>query len=142
MALEERLLKTAIAEYVPATWSGRNLSGYRPMDDKVLILPDVAASKIGSIHMTDDNTERHTMASESGVIIALGPAAFVLNSGRTGAWTGEIPGPGTRVHIERYSGQLLHGRDGQLYRVMDYTCIGAIEIADEDEPPAIDRVVG
>lgn len=136
MALDQKLLKTALAEYIPADYSGRNASGYRPMDDKVLILPDKASPKIGSIEIPDDLVERHTMAAESGVIVALGPAAFVLNTARTGAWADEVPQPGTRVHIERYSGQLLHGRDGNLYRVMDYTCIGAIEVPVEDEVAA------
>lgn len=128
--MEAKLLKTSQAEYVPNQWNGVNESGFTPLDDKVMILPDVAASQTsGGVFIPDEMTERHTMASETGIIVAIGEGAFVWNTDRTAKWTGLKPSPGDRVYIQRYAGQLLHGKDGNQYRVMDYKCIGAIENA-------------
>ena len=126
--MQPKLLKTGQAEYLHSEWGGVNGSGYIPLDDKVLILPDIASSRTsGGVELPPEMVERATMASETGVIVAVGDGAFIWNSDRTAKWTGRRPQSGDRVYMQRYAGQLLHGDDGLQYRVMDYKCIGAIK---------------
>jgi chaperonin GroES len=70
------------------------------------------------------------MAAETGTVVHLGFKAFA------GVPDDEKPRPGDRVYIERYSGQVALGRDGQLYRILDDRCIGALM----DAPSAIVQV--
>ena len=108
-----------------------NRSGYEPLDDKVLVLIDTHAEVTsGGISIPAEIVQRQTMAAEHGVVVAIGPAAFRWNDDGTRAWDGRRPEPGDRVYIERYSGQLLNGRDGRRYRLMSQKCIGAIAVAE------------
>ena len=50
------------------------------------------------------------------------------NADRTRKWEGLKPSPGDRIYMQRYSGQLVLGRDGKIYRLCEQNCIGAIEI--------------
>ena len=126
--MQPRLFKTNLADYVPAKWSGKNESGWHPLGDKVVVLPDEAAEQSsGGLYMPDDIKARHTMAAEAGVVIALGDGAFKWNTDRTTPYDGVKPKPGDRVYVERYSGQLMHGHDGIVYRVMESACIAAIQ---------------
>lgn len=130
--MQPKLFKTTLADYVPAEWNGKNDSGWKPLGDKVLILPDQAADKSsGGIYMTEDIKARHSMAAEAGVVIALGDGVFKWNSDRTTPFEGVKPAPGDRVYVERYSGQLIHGHDGVVYRVMESACIAAIKQGDK-----------
>lgn len=125
--MEAKLLKSEVANYVPADWSGTNESGISPVGDRVLILPDKAATfTLGGIELPDDLVHRHTLAAEAGVIVALGEGAFKWNSDKVTPFAGRAPKPGDRVCIERYSGQLARGDDNNLYRLMDSACIAAI----------------
>lgn len=119
--------KTALGEYVPAQWTGGNTSGRDPIGDRVLILPDDAADiTAGGIHLTADLVGRHSMAAEAGVLVAAGEGAFTWNSDRQTPFAGRKPQPGDRVCIERYSGQLITGDDGKVYRLCESVCIGAV----------------
>lgn len=135
--MEPKLIRTDIAEYVPADYEGTNRSGITPIGDKVLILTDQVKSKTaGNIHLPDDIRERHALAAETGIIVAMGDDAFDLNYSRTRKWSGEKPQVGDHVYIERYSGVVFKGDDGQKYRIMDYTCIGAVRkspVASEEQ---------
>jgi co-chaperonin GroES (HSP10) len=116
-SLTPKLLKTMQAEYVPAEWNGKNESRLNPLWDRVVVLPDYAATKSsGGVELPEDLVERMNMSAESGVIVALGADAFKKASYR--------PKPGTRVTFERYAGLVVFGVDGKEYRVMDDTCIG------------------
>lgn len=124
-----RIIREGIT-YELAQFDGVNRSGYEPMDDRVLVLLDLPSEKsAGGVRLPFDVVEKHTMASENGVIVAIGPAAFAWNESGTRPWTGERPAPGDRVFISRYAGQLCHGDDGRLYRIMDSRCIGARKVA-------------
>lgn len=123
--MQPKLLKTTVASYIPAFWSGTNESGYLPLNDNVLVLPDTTAAVVNGIHMPTEVMERHDMAAESGVIVSLGNGAFVYDSGYD--WVGYKPKPGDRVYMERYAGQLVKGKDGRTYRVMASRCVGAVE---------------
>lgn len=127
--LKGRILTADHQEFVLATWDGVNRSGYAPLDDKVLVLIDEhAEATSGGIALTAEFVERQTMASEHGVVVAVGPAAFRWNDDGTRAWDGKRPEPGDRVYVERYAGQLLNGRDGRKYRLMAQKCIGAVAL--------------
>jgi len=120
--MEAKLVKTEIAEYVRAEWTGENKSKVRPIGDKVLVLPDEAAGAFGSIHIPEDMQRRHSLAAESGVLVDAGRHAF--------SWipmAPHRPQPGVHVFIERYSGQVIRGADGKMYRLMDDKCIGAVD---------------
>lgn len=128
--LEGRIATGDAREFVVAAWNGKNESGYQPLDDKCLVLMDEHASiNSGGIYIPDQFTERQTMASETGVIVALGPAAFVYDDEVRRKWVGHKPEPGDRVYVSRYAGQLLQGVDGRTYRLMSQSCIGAVAAA-------------
>lgn len=120
---------------VPVLWNGINESGWQPIDDKVLILPDeVFDQTTGGIHLPGDVQEKQQMAVEYGTLIALGPAAYALSGDRVRVWV-EVPEdgpanpkpkPGDRVFMERYAGALLTGDDGRTYRLADDKVVGAI----------------
>lgn len=132
--MKSRLVKSSKSvEFVAATWNGSNESGYQPLGDMVLIAPDSASSKSsGGVEFTATHVARETMAAESGVIVALGSDAFLWNADRTRRWEGMKPEPGDRVHMQRYSGQEILGKDGTVYRLCEQNCIGAIEIRERD----------
>ncbi len=130
--MQPKLLKSSqLSEFIPAEWHGVNESGYEPVCDRVLVLPDIAASESsGGIALPADIVDRHTMAAETGVVIAVGPDAFAWTPDKTRPWNGYKPKPGDRVYIQRYSGQVMLGEDGKFYRLMDYTCCGAVKRPD------------
>jgi co-chaperonin GroES (HSP10) len=140
--MEQRLLKTGTAEYTMVEWNGRNESGFEPFSNRVLILVDqVAAQTKGGIIIVNEIQEKQNAASESGVIVAMGTEAFQRDDdGRP--WVGAKPEVGKHVFFERYAGQVLHGADARMYRLMDARCIGAMAIAlpDDFEPPEVQFV--
>lgn len=129
--MEPRLIKGTQAEYIPAQWTGKDTSGVRVVGKCVLVLTDHASSiTTGGVHLTEELVERQSMAAESGVLVAVSSGAFLLNEDMT-PWTGDKPKPGDRVYIEKYAGKQIKGRDGKMYRIMDYSSIGATYEADE-----------
>lgn len=125
--MEAKLLKTTQAEYLISEYSGKNESGYRPIGDRVLVLPDVAAEKTsGNVFIPGTVQESQSYAAETGVLVELGEAAFLWNSDRTRKFEGSRPKPGERVFFDRYSGGVIKGKDGRTYRFMDDKAIGAV----------------
>jgi len=123
---KKRLL-TPLGEYVPAKWSGKNTSGIVPIGDRVLVLPDKAPDKSsGGVHFTEQQQDRDGLAAETGVIAAIGEAAWKWNSDRTRPYDGVKPRVGQRVWFERYGGSVQYGADGVAYRLMDDKVIGAV----------------
>ena len=131
--MEPRLIKGLHATYIPAKWSGEDKSGIRVVGKTVLVLMDECSPKsMGGVDLTHDMVEKMSMASESGVLIAVSDGAFLLNEDLT-PWTGPRPQAGDRVYIEKYAGKQIKGRDGQTYRIMDYGSIGATYVSDAEE---------
>lgn len=127
--MQPKLFKTSLAEFIKAEWGGKNESGWNPVGDRVLIKPDVAASKSqGGVDIPEDIVDRMTLAAEAGVIVAVGEGAFKWNSDRITQFEGYRPQPGDRVSMNRYSGQLLKGQDGLAYRILDSIEVGGVEI--------------
>lgn len=128
--MQPRVLKTDIAEYSAADYSGENRSGIQPIGEKVLILTDQVNEKTsGGVYIPDEQRERQALAAETGVIVEVGAGAFAWNDDKTREWLGYKPKAGDHVYITRYSGIVFTGDDGQKYRIVDYTCIGAIRNA-------------
>lgn len=130
--LEGRVLRTSDGrDYVHAAWSGENTSGIQPLDDKILVLMDDHAERTkGGIIVTDETKARQSMASETGVVVALGEAAFVYSDDGQRHWTTARPQPGDRVVVERYAGRTVQGQDGVEYRLCSQRAIGGVFMND------------
>ena len=126
MALNPKVLSVRRAEYIPAPFFGKNESGCRPIGDRVLVRPDIAAASSGSIALPEDVVDRAQLSSSSGVIVEAGDDAFKWNSDRTRPFEGERPKAGDRVYFERYAGRVVLGDDGVEYRIMDDKAIGGV----------------
>lgn len=126
MSMSPKLIVTPLAEYVPVEWDGVNESGLNPIGERILLLPDSCSEKTsGGITLTEDLISRNTEAAETGVIIAVGPDAWLWNADRTRKYEGPKPKPGQRVAFQRYSGAMHHGADGRRYRLMEDRHVGA-----------------
>ena len=128
LMLQGRILRTGDQrEYVESTFDGTNHSGITPLDNKVLVRMDEHAEvSSGGIVIPEDTRSRQSMASETGVIIALGAMAFRLADDGDRLWTTKSPSPGDRVVVERYAGRVVQGKDGVEYRLVSQMSIGAL----------------
>lgn len=129
-----KLVATSKASYTAREWNGENESGVYALDDAVLVLPDEASKKVGKLGLIDapdDLVERHSYAAETGIVVDIGPGAFVWAKDRSKPFEGKRPALGQRVYFERYAGQETMGADGRSYRLMDDKCIRGAEIIKE-----------
>ncbi len=125
--MKPSLLKTGLGQYVETAYSGKNESGATAFGDHVLILPDEAAEKTaGNVYIPEQLRERQGMASETGMLVAVGDDAFVW-AANGHKIEGRKPKVGDRVYFTRYAGQELVGDDGKKYRLMTDACVGAIK---------------
>jgi chaperonin GroES len=132
LAAAMKRLLTPLGEYIPAQWSGKNTSGILPIGDRVLVLPDKAPDEsAGGIKFTEAQQDRDGLAAETGILVALGEAAWKWNSDRTRPFDGTRPEIGQRVWFERYAGSVQYGKDGVAYRLMDDKCVGAVAVAED-----------
>lgn len=122
-----RGLSSKIAEYAPQVFTGQNQSGIKALNDTIVVLVDVAAEKTqGGIIIPEKAKDNYTMASETGIVIDVGPGAFLWDRDRTAPWEGDKPGPGSHIAFERYAGQDAKGEDGKTYRIMQDKSVGCI----------------
>lgn len=122
---EDRILKTKDAMFVLRTWDGQNHSGLEPVCDKVLVLVDEMLEKTkGGIIVPGSVQETGSMGSTTGILISVGPQAFIWDSDRTTKWEGDKPIKGMRICFERYAGALYMGLDGKEYRIMQDRSVG------------------
>lgn len=127
--MQDRILATQHGQFEMAEWNGCNESGIIPLCDKVLVLVDKAVEKTrGGVIISEVSAEVQTLASTTGVMIAVGPQAFVYDSERIVRWEGERPPAGTRVYFERYAGQEYTSVDGKMYRIMKDRQIGGMQV--------------
>lgn len=98
-----------------------NTSGIRPVECKVLILPDEVKDKIGSIYVTQRHMTQEAASAVKGTFIAGGNLAF-------DDWKGDkdLLSPGDRVLFSKYAGQVTPGGDGKEYRLCNDSDIAAI----------------
>lgn len=121
-----------MVEYRSEQWSGKDTSGIRVVGKCILVLTDKCVKSAGGVAFDPQMEHRLNMSSDTGILIAVSPGAFLLNEDMT-PWTGEKPKPGDSVYIEKYAGRQVTGRDGNIYRLMDYGCVGAIYEADLEQ---------
>lgn len=126
MVMTDRLVSRIQGTYVPAIYDGKNNSGVIPLVNKVLVRTDEFSEITkGGVYVTEVKMDNMTMASESGVIVDVGPDAFsIMPSGHK--WASRKPTPGDHIYYDKYAGLLVMGNDGKTYRLMDDGCIGAI----------------
>lgn len=115
MKKRESPIRTKMHEY------NGNFSGYRPVDTKVLVLPDyIDETSEGGIVLTSDTVEQNELAITEGYLVAYGDEAF--NDWKFSASLE----PGIRIVWAVYAGQMLEGDDGRWYRLINDTDIAAI----------------
>lgn len=123
-------VRTSVAKYVPATWTGTNDAGVEPIGTMVLVLPDIAEDVTtgGIITGTPIEQERISAMAETGVVVAVADQAFSWQRDRIHRWEGRKPQPGDRIYMERFAGgpSSYVGLDGRFYRLMEDRCIGGI----------------
>lgn len=126
--MEPRFIPTQFGDFITVPWSGQNTSGIRALCDKVVVLPDQAPSMTeGNIIIPDSIKETMGLAATTGVLVSVGPQAFAYDSARMVHWVGERPKAGDRIYFMKYAGQEHTGRDGLLYRIMEYGCVAGLE---------------
>ena len=90
-----------------------NESGIRPVEYKVLILPEEVKEKTkGGIILPGTTKDREEMAQVKGVVVGMGGNAFE-------DWKGTIPGIGSVVYYGKYAGYTITGEDGKTYRLIN-----------------------
>lgn len=125
--LTQKVALRSKGQRLPAIWLGKNTSGCEPIGDKVLIKPDIFLEKTETgVLMTDDYTERMQLATQSGVIVAVGDDAFTWSADRMRPFGGYKPKVGDRVYYERYAGAEVEGDDNSQYRLIEDKQIGAV----------------
>lgn len=114
------------ADMQMAEYDGSNMSGLQPVCDKIVVKVDSAAARSsGGIDYTAEHAERATLSATYGVIVAMGPTAFVWDTDRIHRWEGERPAAGDRVCFQKYAGMEQIGLDGLMYRIMQDKVVGA-----------------
>lgn len=101
-----------------------NESGFIPVEFKVIVLPDVAEEKIGSIHVPDSVRDKMQHRAVKATLVASGPNAYE-------DWGEPWPNPGDRVYIAVGAGLVHEGPDGQKYRICNDKDIAGILIQAE-----------
>lgn len=128
--MRPKIVTTEQSHFIAGQWAGANESGWNPIGDSILILPDEASEKIGKSGLLvapANVTERQSLASETGLVIAVGEGAYEWNADRTRPFKGRKPEPGDHVCFARYAGRVYIGDDGKSYRVMTDNCVAAIK---------------
>jgi chaperonin GroES len=118
-------VKSNTYEYLPATWAGENTSGLRPFGKNLLVRVDeTPKTSGGGVMFTDQMLEQLDAQSVTGCVYAVGPEAFrQFDDGHP--WQGDKPAIGERIYFEKFAGTLARGKDGAMYRVMDYRAVAA-----------------
>lgn len=93
-----------------------NTSGIQPLDQRVLVLPDPADKKVGSIIIPDSTREQEKYAQVKGTLIASGANAWA--EAKASAHF-SAPSAGARIMFAKYGGIVVKGADGTDYRLMN-----------------------
>jgi len=125
-----------------------NKSGIKPCGDRVLVLPDkLEETTEGGIIIPLSEREKHQHAQVAGTLVAVGPDAWIerttttkrLIDGqmkvveeRTTGYSGPFAEVGDRVLFARYNGQIIPGKDGNNYRLLNDEDITAQPDSDVD----------
>lgn len=118
------IISAPVYKYTGRSSDPQNLSGIRPTEFKVLILPDEVSDKIGAVYIPDEHKDRSQFAQQKGRLVALAPLAFSYDK-----WDGaedQKPKPGDRVLFAKFAGFEYEGKDGKKYRVVNDKDVSAI----------------
>ena len=101
----------------------KNESGIRPVEYRILVLPDVVKEKTdGGIILPDQPREMQQWAQVKGTLIALGGRAFEDFSPDER----KALKPGARIYCRKYEGIHITGADEKEYRLCNDKDIGGI----------------
>ena len=130
--MRERLLQSKDVAYNPGDYTGKNLSWMWPIGDLVNVMVDVVDEKMGKlglVSMTADKAATMNSAATSGIIVAVGPDAFMWSADRMRPFNeAQKPKIGDRIVFIRYSGEEKVGVDGKMYRLMsDNSIVGIVK---------------
>ncbi len=102
----------------------KNESGIRPVEYRVLVLPDVVEEKtVGGIILPDIQQDMQQWAQVKCTLIARGDSAFGDPFSRQEKAALK---PGVRVYCRKYEGINIIGADGKEYRLCNDKDIGGI----------------
>lgn len=127
--MREKMFQVKDIGFLAGKFDGKNRSGYVPIGDSVLVMVDTVTGFLGKtdkIHMTPSAIETQNQAATSGIIVEIGPNAFVWSSDRHRPFGDAKPKVGDRVFYVRYAGELTQGADEKSYRIMSDNSIVAI----------------
>ena len=96
-----------------------NPSKLVPVEYMVLVKPDTVDEQKGSIFIPIEVRDRQQLAEVKSTLIAVGGLAFA-------GWEEPIPKIGDRLYVARYSGLLVRGEDGDVYRICNDKDVKAI----------------
>ncbi len=100
----------------------KNTSGIKPVECRVLVLPDPVDEKTkGGIILPPRNQEQQQASAVKGTFIAAGGLAF--DDWKTDK---EAVQPGDRVLFSKYAGQVTPADDGKEYRLCNDSDIVAV----------------
>lgn len=110
----------------------KNTSGIDPCGDKVLVLPEEIPEEItpSGIVITQQTKRRREMGEAKGVLVAVGPEAWVHSVERKYTKDGHIQvttrsykhpwaSPGDTIIFAKYGGIEAIGEDGKTYRIIN-----------------------
>lgn len=107
-----------------------NESGIKPIEYKVLVLPErVATESDGGIVYTQETVDAEELAQTEGILVDKSNLAFSNGKNSDGSvdrWACDIPTVGQRVKFSKYSGLMVDGVDGNRYRIINDKDVMAI----------------
>ena len=101
-----------------------NGSGLRPVEYKVIVLPEEAERTTkGGLLLAETTIEKNEFGRTEGVLVAVSPMAFKFED-----WPDDAPTPavGDRVMFSRYNAHEFTGRDGRKYWIMNDKAVMAV----------------
>lgn len=129
-----RMLQAGHANYLEASYSGKNESFEHPIGNQIIVKVDEVSDKVGktgSILAPESTTKTNAMAVTTGVIVAMGAEAFSVAHDRVTPWKGKRPQLGDRITFKRYEGEPF--QDGRPYQYMPDTAVRGIHFKDEEK---------
>ncbi len=130
---EHRILKAGHANYIEATFDGKNESLEHPIGNQIIVKVDVVSETVGKagvIYAPQKTADTNTLAVTTGVIVAMGDNAFEVGPDRIHPWKGRKPKVGDRVTFKRYEGEPF--QNGQPFHYMPDTAVRGIHFSKED----------
>jgi len=110
-----------------------NSSGLDPVEDKLLLLPDMVSESVGMIYKPEQALAQEQMAQVRALLIAIGGNCFEN-------WGDPIPELLTRVMVCKFAGiQDILGADGRRYQLCTDRDITAIITEDVEIEEVLDK---